>query len=75
MRIHLRQTTTHFYFQGLGEWTTDLELALDFGFIDRALQYARSCCLGGLELAFAFDAPGQVIIVPLERATLRFSAA
>ena len=75
MRILLRHTRTGLYFEGPSRWTKDVEQAYDFRFIDHALQYAETWQLKGVELAFAFDDPACVTVVPLEHTTLRRAAA
>ncbi|HWH71262.1 MAG TPA: hypothetical protein VNT26_17890 [Candidatus Sulfotelmatobacter sp.] len=71
MRTLLRHTATHLYFQAPDAWTNNPELALDFRFMDRALNCVENWRLSGVELAFVFDDPQQVVPLPLEKAALQ----
>ena len=75
MRMLLRDKATHLYFQGPDKWTKDPARAFDFRFIQRAIQYCDTWGLKGMELAFAYELPPQVIIVPLEGAARQMAMA
>lgn len=68
MRTLLRDQATHLYFQAPDIWTRDPAGAFDFRFIQRAVQYCETWGLRGVELAFAYESPEQVIFLPLEGA-------
>ena len=75
MCILLRDTTSKLYFQGPDRWTQEPSRAFDFRFIDRAMSYCQTWGLTGVELAFAYENPPQVITVPLEWAGRRMAPA
>ncbi len=74
MRILLQDNSTGKYFQGPDKWTQNPQRAVDFRFIDRALNYVETWGLREVQLAFAFDDPPSVTSVPLENTVLRYSA-
>ena len=75
MKTLLRHTRTALYFQGPSSWTSDLEDAYDFRFIDRALHYVETWGLTDIELAFAFDDPDSVTTLPLDKTSIHYAAA
>ncbi len=75
MRTLLRQSSTGRYCQGPDKWTDNPDRAYDFHFTDRALQYVETWHLQEVELAFAFDDPESVRIVPLDKTGLYHRAA
>jgi hypothetical protein len=75
MRMLLRDKETHLYFQGPDRWTADPARAFDFRFLERAIEYCETWHLAGVELAFVYDRPEQVIVVPLESAARQVAMA
>lgn len=71
MRILLKHTATGLYFQGFDKWTSQPDHAVDFKFVDRALDYIEHWKLTEVEVAFAFDDPPQVTSVSLEKLASR----
>ena len=66
---------TGVYFQGLENWTPDLQAAFDFKLPDRAVRFVRDARLDKVELVLAFDNPRYNIPLPLdERFGLRISS-
>ncbi len=74
MKILLRNKASGLYFEAPGVWTDRLEWALDFRFVDRALNYAESWALADVEIAFFWDDPLTVELMPLDRAALQCAA-
>ena len=72
MRTLLRHTGTGLFFQGPDKWTSTPEVAFDFRFIDRAVNFAETWELKDVELAFAFEDPQWMTTVSLERTSLRY---
>jgi hypothetical protein len=75
MRTLLRDKTTNLYFQGPDRWTKNPAGAFDFRFMERAIHYCEMWRLTGVELAFAYEGPQEVLTVPLEAAALRCATA
>jgi len=75
MKILLRHKDTGLYFQGPDQWTSDPDRANDFRFIDRAVSFAQTWELKGVELAFAFENPEWVSTVSFERTAVRYAGA
>lgn len=74
MKTLLRHTRTGLFLQGPKTWTSNAQVAYDFRFIDRALQFVDLWELSDVELAFAFDTPHEVTTAPLETVSLRYAA-
>src|SRR6266481_766156 len=66
MKTLLRNMRTGVYFQGLENWTNDLQAAFDFKLPDRAVRFVRDAHLDKVELVLAFDNPGYNIPLPLD---------
>jgi len=64
MQTFLRHTSTGQYFQSLDKWTPDRDDAHDFGFIARAVKFARGIRVPDLEVILSFDNPRQVAGMP-----------
>ncbi len=75
MKTLLRHIRTGLYLQGPEKWTENPDLACDFRFTDRALQYAAVWELQEVELAFVFGDSLVVTTAPLEQAALHYAAA
>jgi hypothetical protein len=75
MRILLRHTATGLYFQGLDKWTDQPDRAVDFKFVDRALDYIAKWELVEVEVVFAFEDPPQVTAVRLSKLAARYAHA
>lgn len=73
MKTLLRRISTGLYFQGPDQWTSDPGQAHNFKLIDRAIEFVDHWQLNDIELAFAFDDPGEVTTVPLDKMELRYS--
>ncbi len=71
MRTLLRHTTTQLYLQAPDRWTPNPDGAVDFRFIDRAIEFVKTWQLAGVELAFVLESPRQIMALPLEQAVLR----
>ncbi len=74
MKTLLRNTKDGTFFLGPGNWTEHPDLAYDFHFVDRALNYARTWELEGVELAFVSEDPEEISTAPLERQAARLAA-
>ncbi len=75
MRILLRHTGSGQYLQTATRWTSEVERAYDFHFIDRALEYAARWELQEVELAFAFEDATPIRTAALQRTALHYAAA
>ncbi len=75
MKTLLRQTFTGLYLQSPRTWTDDPSQALDFRFVDRALQHVHTWGLKGVELVFSFDDPQTVTAVSLDQTVVHYAAA
>lgn len=68
MRTLLRHKTTNLYLQSLDKWTADPELAFDFRFKDRAVNYIEMWHLEEVEVAFPLE-PTQTLPAGPEHTT------
>ncbi len=59
MRALLRHTLTGQYYRSLGKWTSNPELACDFGAVALAMGVARQTNSPNLELSLSFDNPRE----------------
>jgi hypothetical protein len=75
MRILLRNIATGLYFQGPDKWTDKPDGAVDFKFVDRALDYIARWEMTDMEMVFAFDDPPQVTAVSLAKVATRYAHA
>jgi len=73
MKTLLRRVSTGLYFQGPDQWTSDATQAHNFKMIDRAVEFVDRWHLYDVELAFAFDDPEDVTLVPIDKMELRYS--
>ncbi len=73
MRILLRNRTTNKFFIAGRTWTDNPDEAMDFHFITRAEDYASTWRLKDVEVAYAFNEPGGVKVLP-HRAEQRAAA-
>ncbi len=73
MKTLLRRVSNGLYFQGPDQWTSNPAQAHNFKQIDRAIAFVDRWQLQDVELAFAFDDPGDVTTVPLDKMELRYS--
>ena len=75
MKILLRHITSGPYVQSPDKWTDDAEWALDFRFLDRAVNYIRTWHLKEVEVAFVFESDeAEVSCISVEKAELRCAA-
>ncbi len=75
MKTLLKHTRTGLYLQGPKTWAADPDLACDFRFIDRAVQYAAVWELHEVEIAFVFEDSMAIATAPLERVAAHRAAA
>jgi hypothetical protein len=54
MKILLQHARTRLYFKGLGDWTANPLEAFDFKHLERAIKFARSNNLSGVQIAVKF---------------------
>jgi hypothetical protein len=73
MRTILRKKKVKLFFEGPDRWTGDPHKALNFKSIDRALTFIRQWQLKDVEVAFCFQDRDEVMAVPLDRISLKFS--
>ena len=73
MRTLLRKVSTGLYFQGPDQWTNNPTDAHNFKMIARALDFIQKWNLEDIELAFAFDDPEDITLVPVDKMELRYS--
>lgn len=74
MRTLLRHTETGLYLQGPEKWTASTEIAYDFRFVERARNFVRIWELENVEVAFVFEDPQSISVVPLNQAELNQAA-
>jgi hypothetical protein len=74
MKILLRHTETGLYFQGPEKWTSSLQVAYDFRFIERARQFVQIWELEKVEIAFAFEDAEPVSALSIQETELRPAA-
>lgn len=68
MKIYLRNKTTGWYFQGVANWTTNLEAAFNFPCPEKAARFVRTAKLNSteMEIVFGFDNPAYNISLPID---------
>ena len=68
MKIYLRNKSTGLYFQGVADWTTNLEAAFNFPCPEKAARFVRAAKLNskGMEIVFGFDNPAYNISLPID---------
>lgn len=68
MRIYLRNKCTGRYFQGVADWTTNLEAAFNFPCPEKAARFVRAAKLNSaeMEIVFGFDNPAYNICLPID---------
>jgi hypothetical protein len=60
VKIVLQHVKTGLYLQGPGTWTKSLDEALDFGHSQRAIDYATTYRLSGVQMVVVFVDPDCV---------------
>jgi len=67
MKILLQHARTQLYLRSLGNWTADPSRAYDFQHSQRAIDFARTHTLTGVEVVVQFDGADleEVLPVPL----------
>ena len=68
MKIYLRNRITGRYFQGVADWTTNLEAAFNFPCPEKAARFVRATKLNSneMEIVFGFDNPAYNISLPID---------
>ena len=74
MRTLLQHKGTGLYFYGPEKWTSELDLACDFHFVERAQEFVRVWELENVEVVFSFDDTQVFLVVPLGSAELKAAA-
>ena len=74
MRTLLQQKGTGLYFHGPEKWTSELELACDFHFVERAQEFVRVWELEDVQVVFCFDDSLVIAVLPSTRAELKAAA-
>jgi hypothetical protein len=68
MKIFLRNKITGFYFQGVADWTTNLDAAFNFPCPEKAARFVRAAKLNSneLEIVFGFGNPAYNLSLPID---------
>jgi hypothetical protein len=68
MKIFLRNKITARYFQGVADWTTNLDAAFNFPCPEKAARFVRAAKLNSkeMEIVFGFDNPAHNISLPID---------
>ena len=68
MKIYLRNKSTGWYFQGVADWTTNLEAAFNFPCPEKAARFVSAAKLNSneMEIVFGFDNPAYNISLPID---------
>jgi hypothetical protein len=65
MRILLQQKESGLYFQDIGAWTPDSNLAMDFLSSTSAIDFCVSNKINGVQLVLKFDEQRYDIVLPV----------
>ena len=66
MRAFLRDIQSGLYFSGRGKWTPNLDRALNFRLINRAVRHVEKTGLRGVELVVASSDAPHLTALPVE---------
>jgi hypothetical protein len=68
MEIFLRNKVNETYFQGVNDWTQQVQEAFNFQIPERALRFVRAAQLdpAQMEIVFAFGEPRYNVAVPMD---------
>ena len=67
MKVFLRNTLTHHYYQGSFSWTPNQEEALDLKQTSRAVELVFDSRLENVEVLLSYDDPRYNIVLPVTR--------
>jgi hypothetical protein len=65
MKVIIQNKITQSYLKSLQEWTSTLEEAKNFGYIERATQFVRRKNLRGVQLAVPLPDTDEVLVFPV----------
>ena len=65
MKAFLRDIQSGLYFSGRGKWTSNLDGALNFKLINRAIKHVEKAGLRGVELVVASAGPSHLTALPV----------